>query len=583
MTTFRSGLARRIFAAVLLVIAVPTVALAIVAGRRQSEVELGEERARLDYGKAYLENLVTRRSGMLASRMAVLVDDPRLVAALALPATAPTRAAYLLSLEREYGLSSLHIASVDCSATAAPGVTFVAESDGIKFMARELAQDVSGGCHSLVGVSILDRSVLDEFRIGLDIDIDIRSYDPSLGIDRIEFSTRFDVFGLSYAGMPGRPVPSTFLQDLAATGARFDQTEADGAKRITLDFPFFANAEGPYVASVSSAAPVAQAPRAAPLIIAFAALGILLAALAAAILSLWIADPIVELAFAMDGLAGRMAAGMPPVMFDRKRSDEIGALREAYNRMTRDLVGTRDALDRRDREYEDLDRLKDELLATTSHELRTPLAAIVGLAETMASDGELPERFRGVSVLVGRTARRLSSLVDDIMDYAKLRKGTLSIQSRRFDLSQAIDSVVSACSPIARTGVELRAIVPRPAMARGDRARVEQILNNLVSSAFKFTERGTVSIELARKGARWLIKVRDTGVLAERLETGFGRYFSQHGGGANVPAEGAGLGLAVASRLAELHGGSLRVESDLGADGTVTGAVASFDLSAADD
>jgi len=169
------------------------------------------------------------------------------------------------------------------------------------------------------------------------------------------------------------------------------------------------------------------------------------------------------------------------------------------------------------------------------------------------------------------------------MDYAKLRKGTLTIQSRRFDLSTAIDAVVSACSPLARTGVELRATLPRPAMVRGDRGRVEQILTNLVSSALKFTERGWVSIELAREGVRWKVKVRDTGVLSERLETGYGRYFSKHGGGANVPAEGAGLGLAVASRLAELHGGSLRVESDHGADGSVTGAVAGFDLAAADD
>ncbi len=580
---FRSGLAQRIFAVVLLVIAVPIVALAIIAGKLQSEVELGEERARLDYGKTYLESLVKRRIEMLASRMAVLVDDPRLVAALPLPASAPERSALLLSLEREYGLSSLGVDAEDCASASVTGVSFVAESDGISFMARERVRDVSGGCHSIAGVSKIDRSVLDEFRIGLDIDIEIRSYDPSVGIDRIEFSTRFDVFGLSYAGMPGRPVPSTYLQDLAGAGTRFEQTEIAGEKRIALDFPFFANAEGPYVASVSRTAPVESAPRNAPLIVAFAALGILLAALAAAILSLWIADPVVELAFAMDGLAGRMAAGMPPVAFERKRSDEIGALREAYNRMTQDLVGTRDALDRRDREYEDLDRLKDELLATTSHELRTPLAAIVGLAETMSSDGELPERFRGVSVLVGRTARRLSSLVDDIMDYARLRKGTLAIQSRRFDLSLAIDSVVSSCSPLARAGVELRAVLPRPAMARGDAGRVEQILTNLVTSALKFTERGRVSIELSRERSRWVVRVRDTGVLAERLETGFGRYFSKQGGGANVPADGAGLGLAVASRLAELHGGSLRVESNQGADGSVKGAVASFDLAAADD
>lgn len=583
MTTFRSGLARRIFAVILLVIAVPTVVLAIIAGRLQSDVEKDEERARLDYGKNYLESLVTRRTEMLAARMAVLVDDPRLVAALRLAESDPARTALLVALEREYGLSSLEVSPADCDTAAAAGVSFVAGRDGISFRARERIKTVSGLCHSIVGTSKIDRSILDEFRIGLDIDIDIRSFDPSLGIDRIEFSTRFDAFGLSYEGMPGRPVPSTYLQDLAGAGFRFDETVIEGARRTTLDFPFFVNADGPYVASVSRAAPVSSAPRSAPLIIAFAALGTLLAALAAAILSLWIADPVVELAFAMDGLAGRMAAGMPPVMFDRKRSDEIGALREAYNRMTRDLVGTRDALDRRDREYEDLDRLKDELLATTSHELRTPLAAIVGLAETMAADGELPERFRGVSVLVGRTARRLSSLVDDIMDYAKLRKGTLSIQSRRFDLSLAVDAVVSACSPLARAGVELRALPPRPAMVRGDRSRVEQILTNLVSSALKFTERGRVSIELAREGARFVVRVRDTGVLSDRLETGYGRYFSKHGGGANVPAEGAGLGLAVASRLAELHGGSLRVESDLAADGKVTGAVASFDLAAADD
>lgn len=580
---FRSGLAQRIFAVVLLVIAVPTVAIAVVAGRFQGLVERGDEEARLEYGKTYLENLVARRSAMLESRLAVLVDDPRLVGALAPASSDRERPIALLELAREYGFSSLDLVPVACDAESASGGSFAAGPDGLAFKARALVRDSEGTCHSIIAVSDIDRSVLDEFRIGLDIDIDIRSFDPSLGVDRIEFSTRFDVFGFSYAGFPGLPVPSTYLQELATGGSRFTESLVEGKKRLFLDFPFFANAEGPYIASVSRTVPDKSIPRGAPIIVAFAGLGILLAAIAAIILSIWMANPIVELAMAMDSLAGRFAAGMPPVIFGRKRSDEIGAVRDAYDRMARDLVSTRDTLERRDREYEDLDRLKDELLASTSHELRTPLAAIVGLAETMAADGELQERFRGASILIGRTARRLSSLVDDIMDYAKLRKGALTVHPRRFDLAQAIDAVVSACSPLARTGVDLRSIMPRPAMARGDRGRVEQILTNLVSSALKFTERGRVSIEVAREGSRWIVKVRDTGVATERLETGLGRYFSRHGGGANVPAQGAGLGLAVASRLAELHGGSLRMDTDLAPGGQVTGAVASFDLAALDE
>ena len=231
----------------------------------------------------------------------------------------------------------------------------------------------------------------------------------------------------------------------------------------------------------------------------------------------------------------------------------------------------------------EVDRLKDEFLAKTSHELRTPLYGITGLAESLidGAAGEVSEDLgENLSVIVA-SGRRLGHLVDDILDFSKLRHGGLSLDLRAVDLRSLTEIVLALSRSLVSTRpVELRNEVPAglPA-ADADENRLQQILFNLIGNAIKFTEEGSVTILARQEGERLVMSVRDTGIgiepsqqkrifeAFEQLDTTLERRYA-----------GTGLGLAVTSQLVAMHGGALRVESEPG-----RGSTFSFDLPLADE
>ncbi|NNG00722.1 MAG: response regulator [Desulfobacteraceae bacterium] len=245
----------------------------------------------------------------------------------------------------------------------------------------------------------------------------------------------------------------------------------------------------------------------------------------------------------------------------------------------RELAETLKALDRerlRIDELKQLDRLKDEFLANTSHELRTPLHGIIGLAESMVdgATGELPEETRYNLGLVISSGRRLSRLVNDILDYAKLRNKLISLNIEPIHLKSTVNMVLAMMEPLVRQkDLQLRNEVPGdlPLMA-ADGNRLQQILYNLMDNAVKFTPSGTVRI-FAESAAgdpagRLSVSVADTGtgIATDKLNLIF-ESFKQADGAIERVYGGAGLGLSITRELVKMHGGELSVAST-GSQGT---------------
>ncbi|MCR9143199.1 MAG: SpoIIE family protein phosphatase [bacterium] len=222
-----------------------------------------------------------------------------------------------------------------------------------------------------------------------------------------------------------------------------------------------------------------------------------------------------------------------------------------------------------------LDRIKDDFLANTSHELRTPLNGIIGVAESLlagAAGQPTPALSSNLS-LISQSGRRLASLVDDILDFSRLKNHDLRIAPTAVDAHSAAALVVELMRPLAATKqLSLSNHIPEDAPAvRVDENRLQQILMNLVGNSVKFTEQGQVGVHarrIASSGAGELLEfeIRDTGIgIAPDDQEGIFRSFEQVSAGSDAREYGgAGLGLSISRQLVELHGGKIRVESQPG-------------------
>ena len=245
--------------------------------------------------------------------------------------------------------------------------------------------------------------------------------------------------------------------------------------------------------------------------------------------------------------------------------DEIGALAADVNRMS-------DELGRLYGELETASRHKSDFLATMSHELRTPLNAIIGFSEVLHEQmfGELNERQLAYVNDVLEAGRHLLSLINDVLDLAKIEAGRMELELSEVALPELLRSAVSMHSEHASRGGVALALTTEPDeinIAADDR-RVRQIVFNLLSNAIKFTPAdGKVDVSARLDDGHVEIAVADTGpgIPPEDQETIF-EEFEQ--GSEGKQAEGTGLGLPLSRKLVELHGGRLWVDSQAGRGST---------------
>jgi len=207
---------------------------------------------------------------------------------------------------------------------------------------------------------------------------------------------------------------------------------------------------------------------------------------------------------------------------------------------------------------------KDEFLAVLAHELRNPLAPLrTGLDILLRRNSQDPITSRSLGAM-DRQLDHMVRLIDDLLDISRLSRGLLELKMESVDLAEIVEATLDGCrSLFQRRRQELSFEVPGGIRTRGDPTRISQILTNLLNNAAKFTpEDGRVKVELEDRGADAVVRVSDSGVgvPADQLERIFDMFTRiDRGGSAAQP--GLGIGLALARRLAEMHGGSLTVSS----------------------
>lgn len=228
------------------------------------------------------------------------------------------------------------------------------------------------------------------------------------------------------------------------------------------------------------------------------------------------------------------------------------------------------------RELQRLNRVKDHFLANTSHELRTPLHAITGISESLMETCKKKKGNESAMknlTMIHSSARYLTNLVNDILDTTVLKYQKLKISPTSLNLYSIVQGMVEFHRPLIRKrDLQLINNVPATGPAvRADEFRLRQILQNLLGNAIKYTKAGAITIEAIRKEQFLEISVRDSGVGIgrEHFETIF-QPFEQLESEAVKKEHGTGLGLYICKELVRLHGGTIRVESNLNQGSTFT-------------
>lgn len=212
-----------------------------------------------------------------------------------------------------------------------------------------------------------------------------------------------------------------------------------------------------------------------------------------------------------------------------------------------------------------VDQLKDQFLANTSHELRTPLHGIVGISEALFDQSQDPDQRENLSMIIA-SGKRLTSLVNDLLDFSKIKNRDLTLNVKAVGLKAVADVVAQVCQPLIRDKkVLLYNNIPADIpLARADEDRLQQIFYNLIGNAVKFTENGSVKIDAIQKNGMLEISVSDTGIgVPKEKMTAIFQEFEQVDGSVSREFAGTGLGLSISKRLVEMHGGEMWVESEL--------------------
>ena len=271
----------------------------------------------------------------------------------------------------------------------------------------------------------------------------------------------------------------------------------------------------------------------------------------------------------MSDTARRIAQGDFTATIDKMYDDEIGDLCDSINDMAKELDAN--------------EKLKNDFISRVSHELRTPLTAIKGWAETMQYG--VPDRVtmeKGMSVIV-KESTRLTSLVEELLDFSKLQSGRLTMQMERMDILAEIDEAVYMLKERALSeGKHLLYDDPEEMpIIYGDANRLKQVFLNVIDNALKYTpEGGMIGVQVYQDFKEHTIKVvvadNGCGIAAEDLPKVKDKFYK-----ANQKINGSGIGLAVADEIIKMHKGSLDIESSPEVGTTVTITIPIFNEAAA--
>ena len=254
---------------------------------------------------------------------------------------------------------------------------------------------------------------------------------------------------------------------------------------------------------------------------------------------------------------------------DSFTEDEIATLREFADAVA---LGYARYLDIR--EIQDQTERKSAFLASMSHELRTPMNAIKGFTNLLLGrrSENLNDQQRENLGKVSQASDHLLGMINDLLDLSKIEAGRMDVEATTFDVRELVTAACDTVSPLIQEGVELRQDVADDiGEANTDKARLQQMVINLLSNAIKFTDSGSVTVSATQSDGQLVIAVSDTGkgIPADELPTIFDEYRQAEGSESSVQ-KGTGLGLSIAKKFAELLGGTIGVESEVGSGSTFT-------------
>lgn len=275
------------------------------------------------------------------------------------------------------------------------------------------------------------------------------------------------------------------------------------------------------------------------------------ASLAAAILLLsnfWFRERVTSPILGLGDTARRIAEGSYGTLAERLRDDEIGALTDAINDMSVKIGKA--------------DRVQNEFISSVSHELRTPLTAITGWSETLLYDEALQGDSRRGIEIISREAGRLTSMVEELLEFTRMRDGRFTLNLEQVDVTALLEEVCFTYSELLRhDGLELEYDAPDGDLpfVTGDPRRLKQVVLNILDNAAKYGRGGhKIEVSVKQEGEYIKITVRDhgPGVAPEDLPHVKERFYKGRG-----KERGSGIGLAVCDEIVTRHSGKLIVDN----------------------
>jgi signal transduction histidine kinase len=313
------------------------------------------------------------------------------------------------------------------------------------------------------------------------------------------------------------------------------------------------------------------------------ALMLMIAAMVGALMARYLVKPVMAIrrgvsAFTAGNFSARVSSGT---------KDELNELAEDFNKMADQLQSYTTSLEQKVSEktaqLELANRHKSEFLTNMSHELRTPLNAVIGFSDVLKEQyfGELNSKQQEYVKDINESGQHLLSLINDILDLSKIEAGHMDLDLSEFSLPMALDNAMVLVRERAhRQQLQMRAdVAPDVALVTADERKFKQILINLLTNAVKFSYPGgwvevTVRRDKNVNTNAVVITVKDSGLgIAREDQAAIFEEFHQLKSTGTAKLEGTGLGLSLAKRLVELHGGEIWVESEIG-----KGAAFSFTL-----
>ncbi|MDO5142908.1 MAG: ATP-binding protein [Eubacteriales bacterium] len=267
-----------------------------------------------------------------------------------------------------------------------------------------------------------------------------------------------------------------------------------------------------------------------------------------------IVDPVLKI----NTIAKEIAAGRYGVRLQKTYDDEIGELCDTINYMSDEISRA--------------ERMKNDFISSVSHELRTPLTAIGGWSETLLTGGgeDSEEVMQGLNI-IQKEASRLTRMVEELLDFARIESGRMKLEVELFDLSiELYEAVYMYENLLQKSGIELHydEDVEANYYINGDRHRMKQVFLNILDNAAKYGGDGKrIDITLHPAGGKLVATVRDYGQGIPEAELPFVKEKFYKG---SSKQRGSGIGLAVTDEIVSLHGGTLTIASAPGAGTTVT-------------